>query len=589
MAAGADLGAASVRRLELRGRHRRRAVAARVVRHHRQERLAARGVPALLGQRHLRRRWHGRGGAVPAAPLSSRSAIRRTGRRSTRRSSSCSTASTRSAAGRSAIRCARVRSTASPTTRRSSPSTTTWRRENIDFLLQCYQTLGDGRLLDAIARGMNAFLVHAAGPAAAGLGAAVHARAASPSARAPTSRRRWSRTRRREHRAAAALLPADRRHASTWRAFPRPSTGSTRLTLARRGVAPAAAARIRRLSRSAPTSRSTCIATGSNVVNGRYYVDKNPRKTLGHYSAFRRVERAACARSTTAAKAMPPAEATQGLAARRRRRRPAAAALLDASAAGRPTGVAGRGDRRPERARASGWRRSATTRIRTAARPPKTVAPGDFAQTHVGDDVRHLAVPRSRADGHLGRGLHPQHGRADPRPRRAVTRCARRLAVPAGVAALGAAVSGSATTQRPRRAGRVARRQPRSASAATRSRSWAIRASSRRPAAPPWSSTGWTTAWSWRANPLPGWRGSPSRSTSSPAAGRTRRAAIPARAGGRSTENRALVELRMRPDGSWALDTFLRSPAPGLTLLDRAQVHAPDAGTPPRSSTTAAR
>ena len=43
------------------------------------------------------------------------------------------------------------------------------------------------------------------------------------------------------------------------------------------------------------------------------------------------------------------------------------------------------------------------------------------------------------------------------------------------------------------------------------------------------------------------------------------------------TENRALVELRMQPDGRWALDTFLRSPAPGLTLLDRAQTHAPDA------------
>ena len=32
--------------------------------------------------------------------------------------------------------------------------------------------------------------------------------------------------------------------------------------------------------------------TGSNVVNGRYYVDKDPKKTLGHYSAFRRVDTA---------------------------------------------------------------------------------------------------------------------------------------------------------------------------------------------------------------------------------------------------------------------------------------------------------
>ena len=42
------------------------------------------------------------------------------------------------------------------------------------------------------------------------------------------------------------------------------------------------------------------------------------------------------------------------------------------------------------------------------------------------------------------------------------------------------------------------------------------------------------------------------------------------------TEDRALIELRMRPDGQWALDSFLRSPAPGLTLLDRDKVHAPN-------------
>ena len=52
--------------------------------------------------------------------------------------------------------------------------------------------------------------------------------------------------------------------------------------------------------------------------------------------------------------------------------------------------------------------------------------------------------------------------------------------------------------------------------------------------------------------------------------------------------NRALIELRMQPDGRWALDTFLRSPAPGLTLLDRARRTPRPSGTPPRSSTTAA-
>ena len=38
--------------------------------------------------------------------------------------------------------------------------------------------------------------------------------------------------------------------------------------------------------------------------------------------------------------------------------------------------------------------------------------------------------------------------------------------------------------------------------------------------------------------------------------------------------NRALIELRMRPDSRWALDTFLRSNEKGLTLLDRERLHA---------------
>lgn len=36
--------------------------------------------------------------------------------------------------------------------------------ENIDFLIMCYQTLGDRRLLDPIIRGMNAFIVMQQGP-----------------------------------------------------------------------------------------------------------------------------------------------------------------------------------------------------------------------------------------------------------------------------------------------------------------------------------------------------------------------------------------------------------------------------------------
>ena len=50
------------------------------------------------------------------------------------------------------------------------------------------------------------------------------------------------------------------------------------------------------------------------------------------------------------------------------------------------------------------------------------------------------------------------------------------------------------------------------------------------------------------------------------------RAAVPARAGSRGRESRA-VELRLN-DGRWALDSYLRHGDAQLTLLDRSQTHA---------------
>ena len=87
---------------------------------------------------------------------------------------------------------------------------------------------------------------------------------------------------------------------------------------------------------------------------------------------------------------------------------------------------------------------------------------------------RHVAVSRPDADGHLDRGLHPQHGRADPRAgrrrddrsahgvrgaRRPWRAALRRRSVAAQLADGPTAALGAA--------GRVAPRQPRSASAAT--------------------------------------------------------------------------------------------------------------------------
>jgi hypothetical protein len=44
--------------------------------------------------------------------------------------------------------------------------------------------------------------------------------------------------------------------------------------------------------------------TGSNVVNGRYYVDDDAKNTLGHYSAFRRIDVAGLRKQYAEAKAL---------------------------------------------------------------------------------------------------------------------------------------------------------------------------------------------------------------------------------------------------------------------------------------------
>ena len=70
---------ASQRRLELFHRLRRAGLDEALVRDDRQERLADGGIPALLRQRHVRRRRHVGGDAVPAPPLSREDAIRNIG------------------------------------------------------------------------------------------------------------------------------------------------------------------------------------------------------------------------------------------------------------------------------------------------------------------------------------------------------------------------------------------------------------------------------------------------------------------------------------------------------------------------------
>jgi len=159
--------------------------------------------------------------------------------------------------------------------------------ENIDFLVLCYQGLGDPRVLDTIRRGMNAFLVAQQGPPQPGwsLQYTLDGRPAAARTYEPRSLA--------THTTATNLalllkfyrLTGDTKYLAR---VPEALDWLDKLTLPP-GVAPSG--------RTHPTFVE--IGTnqplyvhreGSNVVNGRYFADHDSKKTLAHYSGFRSVD-----------------------------------------------------------------------------------------------------------------------------------------------------------------------------------------------------------------------------------------------------------------------------------------------------------
>jgi len=254
--------------------------------------------------------------------------------------------------------------------------------ENIDFLVMCHQVLGDRRVLDAITRGMSAFLVTQLGPPQPGwaLQYTPDLKPAGARTYEPKALATHTTGANVEHLLRFYRLTGDTRflaripEALDWLAAvalpagaaPRP--GVTHPTFIEIG-----------------TNRPLFVhRRGSNVVNGEYYVDYSPENTLAHYSAYRRVDVAALRRQYEELRAMPPAEAS------------AASPLLAgggttplprfhlAAPAGGPT-VAEAVDGLNEEGYWPGrlgftshpYRRGATS----------VLAPGDFSRTHVGDET----------------------------------------------------------------------------------------------------------------------------------------------------------------------------------------------------------
>lgn len=158
--------------------------------------------------------------------------------------------------------------------------------ENIDFLILCYRMLGDERLLDAITRGMSFFLVTQQGPEQPGW-ALQYTLDLKPSAARtyePLALATHTTASNIEHLISFYRLTGETKflarvpEAIDWLeevALPRPDErGRTHPTFIEPG-----------------TGRPLFVhRRGSNVVNGEYYTDYDSRNTLGHYSAFRRID-----------------------------------------------------------------------------------------------------------------------------------------------------------------------------------------------------------------------------------------------------------------------------------------------------------
>jgi PelA/Pel-15E family pectate lyase len=128
---------------------------------------------------------------------------------------------------------------------------------------------------------------------------------------------------------------------------------------------------------------------GSNVVNGAYYVDYSPEKTIGHYSAFRAVKFDRLWKEYGELEASSPAEVAKG-SALKAGRKPLPRYFVTNLEAGSDLNAQG-ADGAPAKIisdlNAQGWW---PTPLRATSNPyigpgSKTPAPGDYSTTHVGD------------------------------------------------------------------------------------------------------------------------------------------------------------------------------------------------------------
>jgi hypothetical protein len=251
--------------------------------------------------------------------------------------------------------------------------------ENIEFLTWCYSSLGDKRLLEAIERAMDAFVLTQQPRPQAGWALQYTTDLKPAGARTYEPKALVT------HTTAANIELLTRFYRMTGdpkflARIPEAIEWLDGLTLPP-GVPPPG--------RTHPTfveigSNKPLYVhrTGSNVFNGRYFVNDDPAKTIVHYSSFRQIDVARLRKLYADASAVSSAEAKEKsplYAPSRAAALPRFVAVRAVSGSAADT-IAGLDDR-------GRW----IGPLGTNSHPyrgdgPSTHVPGDFSQTHVGDD-----------------------------------------------------------------------------------------------------------------------------------------------------------------------------------------------------------
>jgi hypothetical protein len=268
---------------------------------------------------------------------------------------------------------------------------------NIEFLIRCYQALGDQRLLDPIRRGMDAFLLLQQPAPQAGWGLQY-----TPDLK-PAGARTYEPAALVTHTTAAAVEQLLRFYRLTGDAkylarIPEALDWLESVKLPPDVAAIAGFGRTHPTFVEVGTNKPIYVhRRGSNVMNGEYYVDGNPLNTIGHYSSFRMVDVAGLRKRYLEEKAMPPAEAAKGSPIGPGAARQPLPRFFQVSEQPRP-GRMGPGAAESPDARLARILSSLDDQGRwigelgTTSHPykgdgAKTPAPGDFSQANVGDET----------------------------------------------------------------------------------------------------------------------------------------------------------------------------------------------------------